>query len=69
MPYKRKDSPIWWASFTDPSGQRIRRSTETTDRKEAEALEAKWKLEAFRVKHWEEEPTRTFEELAVRYLK
>jgi hypothetical protein len=42
MPYKRDDSPVWWVSFTDPSGKRIRRSTGTTDRKEAEALEAKW---------------------------
>ena len=69
MPYKRKDSPIWWVSFIGPSGQRVRRSTETTNRKEADALEAKWKLEAYRVKQWDEEPTRTFEELAVPYLK
>ena len=42
MPYKRDDSPVWWVSFTKPSGKRIRRSTGTKDRKEAEALEAKW---------------------------
>ena len=45
MPYRRKDSPIWWASFTGPNGQRVRRSTGTIDKAEAKALEAKWKLE------------------------
>ncbi len=69
MPYKRKNSPCWWVSYTDPSGQRVRRSTGTTDRKEAAALEAKWKLETFRVQQWEAQPTRSFEELMVGYLK
>lgn len=69
MPYKRKNSAVWWASFTDPSGQRVRRSTGTQDRQEAEALEAKWKVEAFRQQAWNEQPKRTFEELMVTYLK
>ncbi len=68
MPHKRKRSRYWWVSYIDPSGKRVRRSTGTTDRKEAEALEAKWKLEAFRVQQWEEQPSRTFEELMVAYL-
>jgi len=41
MPYKRKDSPIYWATYTDASGKRVRRSTGT-----AGIREAKWKLEA-----------------------
>lgn len=69
MPYKRKDSPIWWVSFTEPRGERVRKSTGTTDRKEAEALEAKWRLEAYKVKKWGEEPAHTFEELMIAYLK
>lgn len=68
MPYKRKDSPIWWASYTDASGRRIRRPTGTEDRKEAVAIEAKWKLETHRQKHWEEQPARTFGELMLAYL-
>ena len=68
MPHKRKRSRYWWVSYIDPSGKRVRRSTGTTDRKEAEALEAKWKLEAFRVQQWEEQPSRSFEELMVAYL-
>ncbi|MGY6215904.1 tyrosine-type recombinase/integrase [Methylolobus aquaticus] len=69
MPYKRKDSPIWWVSYTDASGRRLRRSTGTTDRKEAAGLEAKWKLEAFRLEKWDEEPTRMFDELMLAYLQ
>ena len=69
MPYRRKDSPIWWVSYTDASGTRIRRATDTTDRKEAEALEHKWRLEAFRSQHWDEQPPRLFDELMVMYLK
>lgn len=69
MPYRRKDSAVWWASYVDASGQRVRRTTGTTDHKEAKALEAKWKLEAFRTEQWGEEPSRTFAELMVPYLK
>lgn len=69
MPYRREDSPVWWVSYTDPSGKRVRRSTETTDRKEAEALEAKWKLESFQSKQWGAEPNRTFDELMLAYIK
>ena len=68
MPYKRNDSADWWVSYTDQRGKRVRRSTGTTDYKEAEALEAKWKLESFRVQQWDEQPSRNFEELMVAYL-
>jgi integrase len=69
MPYRRSDSLVWWVSFIGPGGERVRRSTGTTDRKEAGALEAKWKLETYRVRQWDAEPTRTFEELMVAYLQ
>ncbi|MBA3494957.1 MAG: site-specific integrase [Gammaproteobacteria bacterium] len=69
MPYRRKDSPIWWVSYTDANGKRVRRSTGTSNRKEADALEAKWKLQAFRVRQWDEEPSHSFDELLLGYLK
>lgn len=69
MPYKRAGTPYWWVSFTDASGKRVVRSTKTTDRKEADALEHKWKLEAYREKFWEEQPSRSFDELMLAYLK
>jgi len=66
--YRRDDSPYWWASYIDAGGRRARRSTGTGDRREAEAILAKWKLEAHRAKHWDEQPTRTFDELMLPYL-
>ena len=68
MSYKRKKSPFWWTSFTDANGKRVRRSLGTTNRKEAEALEAKWKGEAFQQQAWDVEPDHTFEELMLGYL-
>jgi integrase len=67
--YRRKDSPVWWASYTDSSGKRVRRATGSTDKKEASALEAKWKLEAHKQKQWGAAPVYTFDELMLRYLK
>lgn len=69
MPYRRKDSAVWWVSFIDASGKRVRRSTGTTDRKEAEALEAKWKLEAHQQRQWGAAPSRSFEEVMLHYLR
>jgi len=69
MPVKRKGSPFWWASYTDANGKRVRSSLETTNHKEAVALEAKLKLEAYRVKQWQHQPTRVYDELMLSYLK
>jgi integrase len=69
MPFKHPKSPYWWADFTNAAGKRVRRSTGTTDWKEADALEAKWKLDAYQEKHWDKPQTRTFENLMVDYLK
>jgi len=73
MPYKRKQngskSKFWWASFTDANGKRIRVSTGTTQKREAVALESKWKAEAFRGKAWGDRPSRSLGELMLEYLK
>ena len=73
MPYKRKQkgskSPFWWASFTDANGKRIRVSTGTTQKREAVALESKWKAEAFRGKAWGDRPSRSLADLMLEYLK
>lgn len=69
MPHKRKGSRYWWVDIAGPNDQRIRQSTGTTDRKEAEALEAKWRLEIYRAEKWGEGPAHTFEELMIAYLK
>ena len=67
--YRRTDSPYWWASYTDASGRRTRRSTGTGDRKEADALLAKWRLESHRGRQWGEQPSRTFDELMLAYIE
>ncbi len=67
--YRRRKSPYWWASYTDVGGQRARRSTGTADRREAEALLAKRRLETHRGRHWGEAPSHTFDELMLRYLE
>ena len=67
--YRRPDSLYWWASCIDESGKRTRRSTGAKSRKEAEALLAKWRLDTHRVRQWEEQPTRTFDELMLAYLR
>ena len=69
MPTKRKDSPIYRVSYTDASGTRVRRSTGTTNYKEAKELEAKWRLEARQERMWGTQPSRTFDEMMLAYFK
>ncbi|WP_295398856.1 hypothetical protein [uncultured Thiocystis sp.] len=66
--YRRPDSPKWWATYTDANGKRVRCSTGTAERQEADALLAKWKLEAHRERQWDEAPPHGFDELMVVYL-
>ncbi|MGJ8517484.1 tyrosine-type recombinase/integrase [Carnimonas bestiolae] len=69
MPYKRKGSPYWWCSVTPPGGgTKIRFSSKTADRAEAEAIEGRTRAEMFRQSVWKEEPERSFEEVAAAFL-
>jgi integrase len=45
--YQRKDSPIWWFSIVIPGQPRIRRSTGTTDRGEAQRIRDEAKAKAW----------------------
>ena len=69
MLFKREGSTFWYVSFRQASGGRVKRSTGTSDRKEAQELEAKWKLEARQQRLWGTQPSRTFDELMLAYLK
>lgn len=40
--YQRKDSPLWWCTYIDRSGERIRRSTGEVDREAAKRRRAEW---------------------------
>ena len=68
MPYKRKNSLFWWSSFIDADGKRARRTLGTTDRKEAEVLEAKWRVEIYNATNWGKQIDRSFDELMLEYL-
>ncbi|WP_295402523.1 site-specific integrase [uncultured Thiocystis sp.] len=67
--FKKPNSSYWYADFTDASGRRVKRSTRTVDRKEADAMLSKWKLEAHRQTMWNEEPQRLYDDLMLRYLQ
>ena len=67
MPYKRKDSPHWWISWTDSAGKQSCRSSGTTDHRKARRLEAEVRAraqqEAAGVASW------TFDQVALAYLE
>ena len=66
--YRRQDSRFWWIATTLPNGKRIRQSSGTENRQDAEALLAKIRLEAFREHHFGFKPQRSWQEAVVRYL-
>lgn len=66
---KRKKSSVWWIDFVAPNGERIRRSTETDDRKEAHELHDKLKSEVWRVQKLGDRPRRLWQDAVVRWLR
>jgi integrase len=69
MLFKRAGSLFWYVRYRDASGRRVKRSTGTTDRREAEELEGKWRLEAREQRLWGTQPRYTFDQLMLRYLE
>jgi len=67
--YKRDDSSYWWINATLANGKRVRKSSGTEDRAEAEAFLAKIKLDAYREVHFGVKPHRSWQEAVVRYLE
>lgn len=65
---RRKDSSFWWINTTLPNGKRLRKSTQTTCREDAEAYLAKLRHEAFQETYLGVKPKRTWHEAVVRYL-
>ncbi len=69
MLFKRAGSPCWYVRFRDASGRRVKRTTGTTDRREAEELEGKWRLESRQQRLWGIQPRFTFDQMMLRYLQ
>jgi integrase len=65
---KRKGSDVWHIDFRTPGGGRVRQTSGTTDKKEAQELHDKMKHEAWRVAKMGERPRYIFEQAAARYL-
>ena len=65
--YKRGKK--WWVRFTSPSGQQIRRSTGTGDKKRAQEYHDRLKAQYWDVERLGTKPNRTWEQAVVRWAK
>lgn len=59
----------WWIDIALRSGERLRRSAETSDRKAAQELHDQLKAQLWRQEQLGEKPIRTFAEAAVKWLE
>lgn len=66
--YRRQDSRFWWFDTVLPNGKRLRGSSRTTHREEAEALLAKLRHECYQEAFLGVKPKRSWQEAVVRYL-
>lgn len=66
--HRRRDSRYWWVDVVLPNGRRVRESTRTQDRTEAEALLARLKLDAFQEAKFGIRPKHRWKEAVVRYI-
>ena len=60
---------IWWTRFTSPNGKRIRKSTFTEDKKQAQEYEDRLKAELWRQQQLGEKPRRTWQEAVARWCQ
>jgi integrase len=65
----RKRGAIWWIDFSTPSGERVRRSTETANRTQAQELHDKLRSEVWRRQRLGDRPRRIWQDAAVRWLR
>jgi integrase len=64
--YKRGNT--WWVCFTTPSGERLRRSTQTEDKAEAQHYHDELKAESWRVEQLGERPKYTWDDAAYKWI-
>lgn len=65
----RKRGAVWWIDFATPSGERIRRSTETANKAQAQELHDKLKGEVWRRQRLGDRPKHIWQDAAVRWLR
>ena len=66
---RRGKTRVWWIDFYAPNGERVRRSTDTQDRRQAQELHDKLKSEVWRLQRLGERPKRTWNDAVVRWLR
>lgn len=64
-----KRGETWHVSITAPSGERVRRTTGTTEKQAAQEFHDHLKVELWRVHNLGEKPRRTWQEASVQWLK
>lgn len=65
----RERNGTWWVDVRSPSGKRIRRSAQTSDRTLAQEYHDKLKHELWRIEKLGEKPRRRWQEAVVKWLK
>jgi len=64
-----KRGNTWWVDFTSPNGERIRRTTGTNNKIEAQEFHDKLKAECWRVHKLGEKPRYTWDQAGYRWLQ
>jgi integrase len=65
----RKRGSVWWIDIATPSGERVRRSTQTDNKVQAQELHDKLKSEVWRIQRLGDRPRRLWQDAAVRWLR
>jgi integrase len=65
----KKRGPVYWIDFVAPNGARVRRSTQTGDKAQAQELHDKLKSELWRQQRLGDRPKRIWQDAAVRWLR
>jgi len=69
MPIRKNKHGIWQIDITTPTGERIRCSSKTTNKQEAQHLHDKLKLEAWQIDKLNKKPEKTVEQALIRLLE
>jgi integrase len=67
--YKQPKSDYWHIDVVAPNGKRVRRSTGTTDKQQAQEYHDRVKNDLWRSHHLGDKPQRSFDEAALRWLR
>lgn len=65
----RKRGKIWWIDFTAPNGERIRRTTGTTEKAQAQELHDRLKAQTWRQVQLGDRPNYTWDHAGIRWLE